>query len=129
MDPLSRLPRAPPGHTSPVHDNEFTIKTDSNLVEKQERQAESAPARTAFHIWSLEDCLEGRQSAWHTSAETQGKPDALDELPASPDYWSAQNPPPNLHIAIDEKFLQDWIEGYQSDHSFGPMWNDVKRES
>ena len=36
MDPLSRLPQAPLDHISPACDNELTIKTDSDLAERQE---------------------------------------------------------------------------------------------
>lgn len=128
VDPLWCLLRAPPDHISPIHDNELTIKMDSDLAEKQEQQAELTPAQTAFAIWSLDDCLEGCRSAWPISVEPQEDPDALDELEASTKYWNARNPPPNLHIAIDDKFLQDWVEGYQSDRYFGNIWRDVKRE-
>jgi len=129
VNPLSHLPRAPPDHISPVHDNELTIKTDSDLAEKQERLAELAPARTAFAIWSLDDCLEGRRSAWSVPAETEEDSDRLDELEPSTDYWNAQNPPPNLHIAIDDEFLEEWVKGYQSDHFFQPIWKDINREA
>ena len=128
VDPLSRLPQAPPSHISPIHDNELTITTDSDLAEKQECQAELMPAHTAFAIWSLDDCLEGRQSVWSMSTESQGSSDALDELDASTDYWNAQNPPPNLHVAVDDTFLEEWVKGYQTDHFFGPIWQDVSRE-
>jgi len=128
VDPLSRLPRAPPDHISPIHDNELTIKTDSDLAVKQERLAESTPARTAFAIWSLDDCLEERQSVWSMSAELQEDPGALDELEPSVDYWNARNPPPNLHVAVDEKFLKGWIEGYQTDCFFGTIWQDIKHQ-
>ena len=128
VDPLSRLPRAPPSHISPIHDNELTITMDSDLAEKQERQAESMPARTAFAIWGLDDCLEGHQSVWSMSTESQGSSDALDKLEASTDYWNAQNPPPNLHVAVDNTFLEEWVKGYQMDRFFGPIWQDVSRQ-
>ena len=128
VDPLSRLPRAPPDHISPVHDNKLTIRTDSDLAEKQERQAELAPAWTAFAIWSLDECLEGRRSAWPVSMETEEDSDKLDELEPSTDYWNAQNPLPNLHIAISDNFLKDWIKGYQSDRSFQTIWKDLSHD-
>lgn len=58
VDPLSCLPRAPPDHISPPHDKELTIKTDFSLAEKQERQADMAPARTDFAVWSLRHLLD-----------------------------------------------------------------------
>ena len=108
MDPLAHLPRAPLDHISPVHNNELTIKTDSDIVEKQECPADSAPAHTAFHIWSLDDCLEGCCSDWSIVADTLADTDALDELEASTDYLDACNPPPSLHITIGKGFLKDW---------------------
>jgi len=57
IEPLSCLPRAPPDHVSPQQDDEPSITTDFTLAEKQEWQAEKAPARTAFTIWSFEECL------------------------------------------------------------------------
>ena len=126
VDPLSRLPRTPPDHVSPLHDNELTIKTDSSLAERQEQQAESAPARTAFTIWSLEECLEGHKSAWLSAADDQtGVPT---EMEPSVEYWDAKNPPPNLHIEIDDSFVQEWIEGYKADQAFSSIWKDEKRE-
>jgi hypothetical protein len=119
----------PPEHTSPAHDNEPTIKTDSDLAEKQQQQAESRPARTAFVIWSLDDCLEGHKSAWAMENRTQHDSNALDELETSAGYRNAQNATPNLHIAIAEEFLKDWIKGYESDRSFGAIWNDVAHDS
>jgi len=59
----------------------------------------------------------------------QGDSDALDELETSMGYWNTQNPTPNLHIAIDEGFLKDWIKRYESDHSFGPIWKDIKSDN
>jgi len=126
VNPLSRLPRAPPEHVSPLHDNELTIKPDFSLAEKQEKQAEMAPARTAFTIWSLEECLEGHKSAWSLSADTGDE--TLDELEPSVEYWDSRNPPPNLHIAIDELFIKEWIEGYKTDQAFSSIWADEKRE-
>ena len=126
VDPLSRLPRAPPEHVSPLHDNELTIRTDFSLAEKQEKLADMAPARTAFAIWSLEECLEGQKSAWYSVNEVPGE--TLDELEPSVEYWDARNPPPNLHIAIDESFIEEWIEGYKSDQAFSSIWADENRE-
>ena len=128
VDPLSCLPRAPPDHISPMHDNELTIRTDSDLAEEQERQAEMAPARTTFTAWSLDDCLEGRQSAWSTSVEISDDSHKLDELEPSVEYWNTRNPPPNLHIAVNDEFLKDWINGYQTDRSFRTIWKDADHE-
>ena len=117
VDPLSRLPRAPPEHISPLHDDEPSITTDFSLAEKQEQQAERAPAHTAFTIWSLEECLEGRNSAW-LSSTTPADEEELDELEPNEEYWTATNPTPNLHVAINDATLQEWISGYKTDEAF-----------
>ena len=44
---------------------------------------ENAPVHTAFAIWSLEECLEGRHSAWLKSM-TSSEGNELDELKLSP---------------------------------------------
>ena len=85
-----------------------------------------APARTAFAIWSVEECLEGHKSAWYMSPEAQDND--LNELEPSLEYWDARNPPPNLHIAIDDTMVQEWIEGYKADQAFSSIWSDEKRE-
>ena len=121
VDPLSRLPRAPPEHTSPLQSTEPSITTDFSLAEKQEREAEKAPARTAFAIWSLEECLEGKVSAWASSATATDEVE-LDELKPSDDYWTATNPIPTLHIAIDDTTLKEWLDGYKSDEAFRTIW-------
>ena len=127
VDPLSRLPRAPPDHISPPQDDEPSISTDFTLAEKQERQAEKLPARTAFAIWNLEECLEGRSSAWSTSiAPTEG--DELDELEPNEEYWSATNPTPNIHVAIDDSTLLEWIDGYRTDETFRTIWERKQQE-
>ena len=129
VDPLSRLPRAPPAHISPLLGDEPSIKADSSLAEQQERQAESEPARMAFNAWTIEDCLEGRKSAWTSAVEQPADDDTLDELEPSMDYWNATNPTPNLHIAISESFLADWIQGYQTDPAFRSVWTDMADDS
>lgn len=124
VDPLSHLPRAPPDHISPLHDDGPTIKTDFSIAEKQEQQADRAPARTAFAIWSIEECLVGHRSAWPSSVEIQTE--AQGEPDPSTEYWDTANPPPNLHVAIDDSFIQDWVEGYKTDQAFSSIWADEK---
>jgi len=121
VDPLSRLPRATLDHVS-------LLQNDFTLAEKQEHQAERTPACTAFTIWSFEECLEGRRSAWPTSATTEEGED-LDELEPSKEYWSATNPTPNLHVAINETTLQEWINGYKTDKSFRSIWECKQHET
>jgi hypothetical protein len=129
VDPLSRLPRAPPDHISPVEDPEPSIVTDSSLAEEQERQLRSAPAKEAFIAWSIDECFEGVKSAWATTkntSESELKED-LDTLPVGEDYWDQNNPTPNLHVSMDPDFLKDWVEDYEDDQAFGRIWADKER--
>ena len=129
VDPLSRLPRAPPDHISPAEDPGPSIVTDTSLAEEQERQLNAAPAKEAFTVWSVDECLEGVKSAW-ISAKEDNEPEVkedLDELSIGEGYWDTSNPAPNLHVSMDPAFLLDWVADYESDQSFGSIWGDKER--
>ena len=128
VDPLSRLPRAPPDHISPLKDSSLTILTDSSLAEEQERQLNSSPAKEAFVIWSVDECLEGIGSAWGLQGERNDIEDehSLDTLPVGDEYWDASNPAPNLHVSMDPDFLQSWVSDYEDDRSFSKICADKK---
>ncbi|TFY54605.1 hypothetical protein EVJ58_g8762 [Rhodofomes roseus] len=67
VDPLSRLPREPPAHDSPISDPSVPIVTDQVKPAAVEQAAERAPARklaaTVSTIASWEDILDG-SPAW-----------------------------------------------------------------
>lgn len=129
VDPLSRLPRAPPDHISPLVAKEPSLVTDSTLAEEQENQMNAAPAKEAFVIWSVDECLEGIKSAWASTKEDPNPDDRtdLDTLPVGEDYWDATNPTPNLHVAMDQKFLSEWVTDYENDRSFREIYTDKTR--
>ena len=130
VDPLSRLPRRPPDHISPIRDSEPSIITDSSLAEEQERQMENLPAKQAFTAWCIDECLEEVKSVWaSTSSETPSEQEDLDTLPVGEEYWDAANPAPNLQVAVDPEFLLEWIEDYKSDPAFQKIWSDKNREA
>lgn len=54
VDPLSRLPRAPPEHTSPLTDGSEALRLDSPEAEAAEEEMEKAPARRAAAATTLE---------------------------------------------------------------------------
>jgi len=60
VDPLSRLPCAPPSQISPVEPKEPSIRTKETLDKRQEvTPAEKMAAFTfTFAAWSIEDCLD-----------------------------------------------------------------------
>jgi len=128
VDPLSHLPRAPPEHTSPLQSDKPSITMDFTLAEKQERQAEKAPAKTVFVIWTLGECLEGQRSVWPSNV-TLADESELDELKPNNKYWTATNPMPNLHIAIDKATLKEWTDGYKADDAFRTIWEQKQQDS
>ena len=143
VDPLSRLPRAPPEHTSPTSDSSPSIVTDSTWAEAQERTLTYSSAREAFMAWSIDECLEGIQSVWSTTKsakfgesiprsqdpdEDDSKEEDLDTLAVGEDYWGASNPAPNLYVELDSAFITDWVSGYETDPAFRSIWNDKSRD-
>jgi hypothetical protein len=44
-------------------------------------------------------------------------------MEVSEEYWETINPPPNLHIHVEEQFLQAFVADYQTDSSFASIWN------
>ena len=50
--------------------------------------------------------------------------DNLDELSVGKGYWDISNPAPNLHVAMDPTFLQEWVADYGDDQAFGLIWAD-----
>lgn len=65
VDPLSRLPRAPPEHHSPRQEDERAIAIADDLAEGGSAWSDRPPAeRATFVAWTLDDCLEGRKSAF-----------------------------------------------------------------
>jgi len=83
----------------------------------------------AFTIWTMEDCLEGWKSAWMSEAVQSGDGDTLDELEPSAEYWSAMNPILNIHIAIDDSFLEEWSQGYNEDQAFHSIHESLAKNS
>lgn len=58
VDPLSRLPRAPPNHISPIELDEPSIHAEEALDEWQEITSAEKMAAFAFRAWSIEDCVD-----------------------------------------------------------------------
>jgi hypothetical protein len=60
VDPLSRLPRSPPKHTSPIFDNSSTLRPDSNAAAAHKQSVQTGPARMAtvsFAASHISECL------------------------------------------------------------------------
>jgi hypothetical protein len=57
------------------------------------------------------------------SGEIEENPDQeLDALEPTTEYWGALNPPPNIHLNMEEEFRASWVEAYAKDHEFGKLW-------
>jgi hypothetical protein len=50
--------------------------------------------------------------------------DDLDHLEPTAEYWGALNPPPNIHIGMEEEFRASWVAAYSKDAEFGKIWSD-----
>jgi len=89
----------------------------------------ATPAREAFIVWSVDECLEGVKSAWASSKDEDNMNNRvdLDALPMGEDYWEATNLTPNLHVSMDPEFLKEWVAGYESDQSFSRIWVNKAR--
>ena len=144
VDPLSRLPRAPPAHVSPLEMKEPSIRAKETLDERQEIIPAEKMAAFTFAAWSIEDCLDEPKEvlinvrsrnkklsgtndvALTDSAETyksDDESDELDTLNTTAEYWGAVNPPPTISLAMSEDAKQQWRMAYLDD----PMFRNVAR--
>ena len=139
VDPLSRLYRAPPPHSSPArNDSDKPLEMNPNFTDATIAQ----PAeKMAFVAYSLSDCLEEtpeifirtRSSKDELSeAEQQNNsnhpvnpPRSLEDDPTG-EYWGATNPPPNIHVHMSEDTLSAWVDGYKQDPHLFKTWDDPK---
>ena len=109
VDPLSRLPRSPPDHTSPMRSEEPSITAQGDLESRQEDILTGDPrVKSVFTAWSIEDCLEDKTALRNGKAIDISVPqdggddkDDLDTVETTAEYWGAVNPPPNVHIHME----------------------------
>ena len=142
VDPLSRLPRAPPAHISPLETKELSIRAKETLDERQEVPPAEKMAAFTFAAWSIEDCLDEPREALinvrsrnktlaeeetieRTNAdavsEDEGESEELDTLNTSAEYWGAVNPPPTITLAMSDEAKQQWKSSYLED----PMFRNI----
>lgn len=137
VDPLSRLSRQTPEHTSPLRDDIEAINIAKEAAESQE------PARKfSFAAERLTDCvveafkLETRRQ--RAAREALEKMDNLDEA-KEPVTWSEPKTQPkrpseveqdrakgNLHIHLEGSVLNEWLDGYARSAAFKEIWNDER---
>ena len=149
VDPLSRLPRAPPPQVSPV---EPVIRAKETLDTRQEVSSPAEKmAAYSFAVWSIEDCLDPPKEAMinvrscnkresdtlqpielsveneiskQNSDVTSESDDELDTLQTTAEYWGATNPPPNVHLSMSDDSKKAWRESYLDDPAFKNIASD-----
>jgi hypothetical protein len=57
----------------------------------------------------------GKNEPSHVEDPTPQDDEELDSLEQTTAYWGATNPPPNIHVGMDESYKQTWIEAYSDD--------------
>lgn len=138
VDPLSRLPRAPPEHFSHIEEMVPFISTTGASQTLPTNGYIADPARRAtFIAYTIEDCIEGQTSIFAvTRAQREDQPGAK-ESPAKPEnmeeesfvLWEASNPPPNIQVSLDPQLIKEFVEGYQQDTAFRNKWKDAPEKS
>ena len=157
VDPLSRLPRAPPDQISPAEPAEPSIRAKETLDERQEVAPAGKMAAFAFTFaaWSIEDCVNEPKEAMinvrsrnkktgpndelppnssddkeaDTPDKSQGgglETEELDTLATSADYWGAVNPPPTVHLSMNEEAKDEWKKSYLEDPMFKAIVNNAE---
>lgn len=148
VDPLSRLPQAPPSQISPAELAEPSIRAKETLDERQEVIPAEKMAAFAFTFaaWSIEDCIDEPKEAMinvrsrnkqdnSAGNEVNGAPainltdnvdvEELDMLATSAEYWGAVNPPPTVQLAMSDEAKIEWRNSYQED----PMFKAIARDA
>jgi len=129
VDPLSHLLRLPPDHTSPTRSEEPSITAQGDLRSRQEDILTGDPrVKSVFTAWSIEDCLENNTALRSQKAtdiiKSQDDTDNLVTMETTTEYWGAVNPPPNVHIHMDDNTRKVWTKGYESNPMLGKIWSD-----
>ena len=151
VDPLSRIPRKPPPHDSPLKDSSESITPEAGKMETAEARATTFPApRTASAAalrlsWdevledppvfafahASEDAEAERTPPAHASqvqtrARTRAKnrgPVTGNRLPEFDD--SSPETSETSHIYLDDDIRQRFVDGYLEDPHFAEKWKKV----
>ncbi|KAJ3473690.1 hypothetical protein NLI96_g12874 [Meripilus lineatus] len=138
VDPLSRLPRAPPEHVSPRDEKKPSLELNGTEMERAERLAANSPAqKIALNVRRLDEWSE----AFATKASSKkkrrsktgnnipegnvgGGPQEQIETTETLDpyqtkkLWEANHRPPNVSIHLNDETLEQFKKGYEEDISF-----------
>lgn len=141
VDPLSRLYRAPPPHSSPVrNDSDKSLEMKLDITDSSINQ----PAeKMVFIAYSLSECLMETPEIFirtRSSKRDEGQsrdirenqpttlvdPSDVVERDPTSGYWGATNPPPNIHVHMANDMLASWIDSYRKDPYLSKTWDDPK---
>jgi len=139
MDLLSRLPRAPPGHISPIELGEPSICAKESLDERQDVTLVKKMAAFSFVAWSIKNCLEEPKEVMinvrsrnkrstevlkdstpnkHIKNTVHEESEELNTLTMIAEYWGAVNIPQMIHLAMSEDTKVQWKKAYLDDPLF-----------
>lgn len=136
VDPLSRLPRAPPEHNSPVEEVSPSITTTGaqQTLPANGYIAELALRATVI-TYTLEDCIEGQVSAFAAAREQRKSNSDLADDPTAEGQrereqesfvlWEATNPLANIQVSLDPELIEEFRERYKADKAFRNKWEEV----
>ncbi|KAJ3474331.1 hypothetical protein NLI96_g12517 [Meripilus lineatus] len=147
VDPLSRIPREPPEHTSPMNDSMKSLELGGATLEEREKVAAREPAaKMAFTIRSLEDWSdravlnvvptrrsrrlarkeEERQSgSTVTRKEDRGAVVEAPKESTSEELWKGVHRTPNVTVHLDEELLERFKQGYSQDVFLRNYWKEL----
>lgn len=148
VDPLSRIPREPPEHTSPRNDSAKSLELGGITLEEREKAAAKEPApRMALTIRSLEDWssklvmnvgptrrskrLARRKEKGEERGEKQAKEDRGAQVKRSAEemtgqLWKDIHTTPNVTVHLDEEILERFRQGYAQDVFLRSYWKELK---
>ena len=144
VDLLSRLPRAPPGHISPIESGEPSICAKESLDERQDVTPVEKMAAFSFAAWSIKDCLEEPKEVMinvrsrnkrstevlkdstpekHIENTVHEESEELNTLTMTAEYWGAVNIPQIIHLAMSEDTKVQWKKAYLDN----PMFKSIAK--
>ncbi|KAJ7080896.1 hypothetical protein B0H15DRAFT_803824 [Mycena belliarum] len=99
--------------------------TPNSATGESEEGRSVAPPRKTTAVNSERPTAAGREDASGSRATViTGDEDdeELEELRTTEEYWGAYNPPPNVHIGMEETFQLKFTASYLADPAFTQLW-------
>lgn len=124
VDPLSRLPRAPPEHTSPLRDSTRPLRLDSEEAEELERASERAPAQRATFAQRIENWDDVLVESEANAVRRSGRLKKKRELTTTGDGGAAPVPEANdQDVVVETKASDDHLDP----HETRKLWEETHR--